>query len=359
MTAGARDILVWGAGAIGGTVAAYLARAGHRVTCVDTAAAHREAIAANGLRISGPVATFTARVTAVSPEALQGTWPLAIFAVKAHHSTPAAQALRPHLALDGAVVTLQNGLSHVDVAAVLGAERVYAGMVGFAADVLEPGHMRFGKGGDLAVGRPGHPVDAKLDEIVAVLRAFEPRTVATDRIESFLWGKLGFVAILYGTTVGMSPLAVLLRDPQFFPLWYGLARELMAVADAEGIAPELFDDFDLTAFRPGAPLDGARRCLAATAAGVAGPNAKPHSGMWRDLNLHKRRTEIDAQLVPIVQLGGRHGLPCHLLDRVCTMIHDIEAGRRIQSDTAVHELLAFAQELDASGARQTLSTVAR
>src|SRR5262245_28357134 len=106
----ARDILVWGAGAIGGTVAAYPAREGHRVTCVDTAAAHREAIAKDGLRISGPVATFTARVAAVSPEEVQGIWPLVIFAVKSHHTTSAAQALRPHLAADGAVVTLQNGL---------------------------------------------------------------------------------------------------------------------------------------------------------------------------------------------------------------------------------------------------------
>jgi 2-dehydropantoate 2-reductase len=357
--ADARDILVWGAGAIGGTVAACLARAGHRVTCVDTAAAHCAAIANDGLRISGPVENFTARVTAVAPEAVQGTWPLAIFAVKAHHSVEAAAALGPHLAPNGVVVTLQNGLSHVDVAKVLGEERVYACMVGFAADVLEPGHVRFGKGGDLAVGRPGRPVDAKLAEIVDVLRAFEPRTVATDRIEAFLWGKLGFVAILYGTTVGMSPLAVLLRDPQFFPLWHGLARELMAVAGAEGIDPEPFDDFDLTTFHPDAPPDLARRCLAITAAGIAGPNAKPHSGMWRDLNLHKRRTEIDAQLVPIVRLGRRHGLPCRLLDRVCSTIHDIEAGRRVQSDATIHELLAYALELDRSGATQSLSSVSR
>src|ERR1043165_398963 len=108
--ASARDILVWGAGAIGGTVAAYLARAGHRVTCVDAAAGHREAIARDGLRISGPVDTFTARVMATSPETVRGTWPLAIFAVKAHHSVDAARTLRSYLAPDAAVVTLQNGL---------------------------------------------------------------------------------------------------------------------------------------------------------------------------------------------------------------------------------------------------------
>jgi 2-dehydropantoate 2-reductase len=74
-----------------------------------------------------------------------------------------------------------------------------------------------------------------------------------------------------------------------------------------------------------------------------GPNSKPHSGMWRDLAVHKRRTEIDAQLVPIVQLGKRHTLPCRLLDRVCAMIHEIEAGTRPQTDDNLLELLAFGE----------------
>ncbi len=341
--AAARDILVWGAGAIGATVAAYLSRAGHRVTCVDTAAAHREAIAAHGLRISGPVDQFTARVAVSSPEDLRGTWPLAIVAVKAHHSTEAAKALKDHLKPDASVITLQNGLCYADVGAVVGHDRVYAGMVGFAADVLEPGHVRFGKRGDLAVGKPGSAIDARLNDIVDLIRIFEPDAVATDRIDAFLWGKLGFVAILYGTAVGMSPLAVLLKDPRFFPVWYQLAGELMAVADAEDIVPESYDNFALTSFRFGQNPDAAREGLIASA-NAAGPNAKPHSGMWRDLNVHRRRTEIDAQLVPVVRLGNSRGLPCRMLDRVCTMIHEIEAGTRAQSDDSLLELLALADE---------------
>ncbi|HVG50099.1 MAG TPA: 2-dehydropantoate 2-reductase [Xanthobacteraceae bacterium] len=334
-----RDILVWGAGAIGGTVAAYLARASHRVTCVDASAAHISAIAANGIRISGPVATFTARVAVASPEELNGTWPIALLAVKAQHSLEAALKLREHLAADGVVVTLQNGLSHVETARIVRPRRVFAGMVGFAADVLEPGHIRFGKGGDLVIGEPGRAADARVEECVSVLRDFEPRATTSDNIDASLWGKLGFVAILYGTALGMSPLAKLFTDRRLFPLWYGLAHEFVGVAEAEGIAPVSFDDFDLAAFRPARPTEAAWDCLM-TVASRLGLNAKPHSGMWRDLAVHKRRTEIDAQLVPIVALGRRYGLPCRLLDCVCTMIHEIEAGTRVQSDDALSELLA-------------------
>ena len=60
--------LVWGAGAIGGTIGAYLTRAKHDVTFVDRAAEHVEAINRSGLRIEGPIAQFVSRTPAVTPE---------------------------------------------------------------------------------------------------------------------------------------------------------------------------------------------------------------------------------------------------------------------------------------------------
>ena len=64
--------LVWGAGAIGGTLGAFLARAGHDITLVDTATDHVDAINANGLRITGPISEFTVRLTARPPDRLTG-----------------------------------------------------------------------------------------------------------------------------------------------------------------------------------------------------------------------------------------------------------------------------------------------
>src|SRR4029079_2898992 len=51
--------LIWGAGAIGGTLGAYLARAGGDVTLVDTAVDHVDGIARRGLRVIGPIDEFT------------------------------------------------------------------------------------------------------------------------------------------------------------------------------------------------------------------------------------------------------------------------------------------------------------
>ena len=65
-------ILIWGAGAIGGTLGAYFARAGEDVLLVDIVQAHVEAINRDGLVIEGPVEAFTQRLRAVTPEQVEG-----------------------------------------------------------------------------------------------------------------------------------------------------------------------------------------------------------------------------------------------------------------------------------------------
>ena len=64
-------ILVWGAGAIGGIIGAYLARAGHEVTFVDIERDHVAAIRGPGLHIHGPVEDFTIQAPAFLPDAQQ------------------------------------------------------------------------------------------------------------------------------------------------------------------------------------------------------------------------------------------------------------------------------------------------
>src|SRR5438105_9974841 len=92
--------LVWGAGAIGGTIGAHLARSGHDVTFVDRVGEHVEAIRSGGLRITGPLAEFTARIPAFAPDDLAGTFEHIVLAVKAQDTEAATRALVPHLGAD-------------------------------------------------------------------------------------------------------------------------------------------------------------------------------------------------------------------------------------------------------------------
>src|SRR5438094_3159079 len=102
-------VLIWGAGAIGGTMGAYLARAGDDVSFVDTVAEHVAAIEGNGIRITGPIAEFTTRAPAFTPASLVGEWDTIVLATKAHHTDVATRALLPHLSAVGCVISAQNG----------------------------------------------------------------------------------------------------------------------------------------------------------------------------------------------------------------------------------------------------------
>src|SRR5690349_23057810 len=123
--------LIWGAGAIGGTLGAYLARAGHDITLVDVVEEHVGEINRAGLRIIGPIDEFTTRAPAFTPEALDGQWDTVILATKAHHTEAAAQALRPHVTHSGCVVSAQNGLNEIAIARIIGAERTVGSFVNF------------------------------------------------------------------------------------------------------------------------------------------------------------------------------------------------------------------------------------
>jgi 2-dehydropantoate 2-reductase len=134
-------VLVWGAGAMGGTIGAYLARCGHDVVLVDQARDHVDAINRRGLQITGPVDEFTVRVPALSPETVIGEFETALLCVKAHNTAQAIRQLAPHVAPSGYVVSIQNGLNELVIAEVIGHERTIGAFVNFGAEEL-PQTMR-------------------------------------------------------------------------------------------------------------------------------------------------------------------------------------------------------------------------
>ena len=144
--------LVWGAGAIGGTMGAHLARAGHDVTLVDTVAEHVDAINRSGLRITGPIAEFSAPAPAFTPDTLRGEWDTIILATKAQHTAIAVPLLLPHLGRSGCVISAQNGLNELIIAEAAGAARTVGAFVNFGADYLEPGVIHYGGRGTVMVG---------------------------------------------------------------------------------------------------------------------------------------------------------------------------------------------------------------
>lgn len=325
----AEPVLVWGGGAIGGSMAAWWARAGVPVTLVDTDQAHVEACRTRGLAIEGPVDQFTQVIPSVTPDGVSGVFRKVVLAVKALATESATRALLPHLAADGAVLSAQNGLNEVAIARLAGEQRTIGCFVNFAADVLEPGRILFGSRGALVLGELSGPPIGRTRGWHALLQLFDPGAVLTDNIWGHLWGKLGYLSMVYATALTDEPMLQHFSDPQRAPVFAALAREVVAVARARGVVPVGFGGFDPAAFAPGAPPDATEASLEALRA-IRRRSAKTHSGIWRDLSVRKRRTEVDSQIGLVAEMGAAAGVPTPLLRTLAGLIHDIEDGRRPQ-----------------------------
>jgi len=331
------QILVWGAGAIGGSVGAWLRRAGHDIAFVDVVGEHVDAIRTTGLQITGPVAQFSITAPAFTPDQLSGAWQRIFLAVKAQHTEAATRALTPHLAQDGYVLSLQNGLNELIIERIIGRDRTIGAFINFGADWMSPGEIIFGNRGAVVLGELDGAMTPRLDALHAVMREFEPQAITTPNLWSYLWGKLGYGAMLFAQALGQKGIADCLARPELLPLWRRLGEEAIVVARAEGIEPRGFNGYDVAAFSPGASEDAARESVAAMVA-FNSASAKTHSGVWRDLAIRKRHTEVDVQIAPIVEIGGRHGIDCRATRKLVAMIHEVEEGRRHMTDDNLLEL---------------------
>src|SRR5438445_60913 len=277
-------LLVWGAGAIGGTIGAHLARAGHDVTFVDRAEDHVAAINRMGLRIEGPLAQFVAKAPAFLPDDIAGEFEHVVLAVKAQDTADATRALAPHLNADGYVVSAQNGLNELVIKSIVGDARTMGCFVNFGEDYLEPGVIQYAGRGAVVLGEIDGRVTARVKELHRAFLDLDDRAIVTTNIWGYLWGKLAYGAQLIATALTNDSIADALADPSYRDIYIELAREVMRVARARHITPEGFNGFDPHAFAPDADRAIAQRSLDEMVA-FNRRSAKTHSGIWRPIDV--------------------------------------------------------------------------
>lgn len=346
MTQQREPILIWGAGAIGGVLGAYWTRAGLPVQMVDIVAEHATACSTTGLNISGPVEQFRQVVPCVTPQELRGTFKTIVLAVKAQATEDAMTMLLPHLASDGFVLSAQNGLNELTIARLAGAERTMGCFVNYGADWLGPGEILFGNRAAVVVGEIDGSVRERTRQMHRDLAIFEPAAVLTDNIWGYLWGKLAYGAMLFATALTTDSMTANFEDSQRFVVFDRLAREVMAVASARHVVPIGFNGFDPACFAPGASDTGARASIAALAE-FNRYTAKTHSGIYRDLAVRKRKTEVDPQIGVIAEIGREVGVPTPAIRCLVTLIHAIEDGSKPMSSDTFSELLAVCERATA------------
>jgi len=327
---------VVGAGAIGGTLGAYMVRGGEDVEFVDRASDHVAAMSAKGLTVRAYNGTFTVPVRAAAIEELRGPLDVVLLAVKAQDTVEAVRALAPHLAESSAVVSLQNGLCEPVIAGLVGARRTVGAFINYNADYLEPGVIHYGGPGAFFVGEIDGTSSKRVAEIVRRLQHFGD-VRATENIFGYLWAKLGYANMLYATALVDVPMADVVE--RHHRLMVELACEVYQAADREGVRLEPFDNVEPGLYYPRErqdwdAIDSSLDSLVATMR----RSEKQKTGVWRDLAVRKRKTEVDQHLGASAAAGERHGLRMPLTHRLIAQIHDLEDGRRTMGWRNIDEL---------------------
>jgi 2-dehydropantoate 2-reductase len=330
------ELVIWGAGAIGGTVGAYLSRAGQNPLLVDADKDHVATMKRSGLKITGPIAEFATPVRAATPDEVRGSIRRVLLAVKSQHTAAAARMIKPLLAPEATVLSLQNGLNGDAIAQKVGAERVLLALVDFASDYIEPGVIHYGGRGSVYVGETTGRITPRVREHVALLKHFDERIEASDNVAGLLWGKIAYGGLLTATALTNDTMADVLGNPRWHGAMGKIGREIVLAAKAAGVTPVGVDGFDAEAFGRGDAAGIAASCDAM--AEHYRHSAKTRSGIWRDLAVRKRKTEVGPLLAPVIAAGKKGGVATPTTERLDAMIAEMEAGQRGFSPENLAEL---------------------
>ena len=338
-------ITIYGAGAIGGVTGAALARAGHDVLLVDRAEDHVAAMNAHGLTIESREGSVTVPVRAITPGALDHELGLVLLAVKSQDTSAALEVLTPRLAEAGAIVSLQNGLNEELIAEKIGAPRTVGCLVNWAADWVAPGRILHGGHGALVLGELDGRMSNRVQGLAKLLAVVAP-TEVTDNVLGYTWAKHVYGALLVATAVVDAHVyEVVERSPAVQQMLVALVVENMRAAEAAGIRLEPFDEYAPADYRAAARGDlAARQRAMEIIARHYRQHTKTKTGIWRDLVVRRRKTEVGALLGATVAKARTLGLGMPLTERLIAMIEDLELGRRAMSWNNIDELVAASRK---------------
>ena len=297
--------VIFGAGAIGGVVAALLAREGVRVVCVARPA-YAEALA-RGITINDAGNQFVVKVDAVTSARELEPEPddVILITAKSQATEAAAAELAAVYPRAQPLVCLQNGVRNEEVAARC-FDRVYAGLVFLSAAQLEPSRINFAQGRTLAIGCFPEGVDRLAERACDDLARASFKAMASAHVMTIKWGK--FILNLNNATHAITGYWIEQgnADAEMRRLMVEVRLEGMRVLDAAGIA------FEPPAGEwspiPVRELTEKLKQPPPPARDDLPEDRRTYASTWQDLALGRKTSEIDHLNGEIVRLGQGAGL---------------------------------------------------
>ena len=319
-------IAIYGAGSLGTILGAFISKAGVPIELINRNKAHVEALKTKGAQVVGTM-NFHQPVVAYTPDEMNGTYDILFLMTKQQHNAEVVQMLKGFLAPDGVLVTFQNGLPEMQIAEVLGEERVLGCTVAWGATMQSPGVCELTSEPDAlsfslgAISTQRSKHFAKVKELLETMGTVEVE-------ENFLgtrWSKLlinaafsGMSAVL-GCTFGEAA-----GPKESRRIVQALIKECIDVCQVGGIRIEPVQGKDIVKLLN--YTNALKRAFSFFIIPIAiRKHAKLKASMLQDLEKGKL-TEVDAINGAVSEYGRKVGFPTPTNDKVVEIIHRIERG---------------------------------
>jgi 2-dehydropantoate 2-reductase len=322
-----KRVVVVGAGAIGGSTACFVAKAGYDLTLVANREEVAQKIRTEGIKVSGVKGSHAVQIPAVAKVSdLQETFDVAFIATKALALKEAAIALLPFLKEDALVVSMQNGICTDILEEVVGTSRTVGCVVGYGATMVERGHLEITSTGTFIVGKTDGAVSENLSFVGSVLESVFPVQITTN-ILAELYSKLIVNSCItsLGAVCGIK-LGPMMKRTHIRRIFLKVIEEAMAVASAMHIiVPPYGGKLDYYGLIKPGIFHSLKSHLMFIVVGWKYKNLK--SSSLQSLE-RSEPTEIDFFNGYIAKKGREVDVKTPVNDRLVAMIKEIEAGKR-------------------------------
>ncbi|WP_250482188.1 2-dehydropantoate 2-reductase [Caballeronia sp. GACF5] len=306
------NILVLGAGAMGGYYGSRLIQAGADVTFLvrpGKLSTFRDA----GLRVSSSLGDFSGPVNAIGSDGLRPEYDLVLLACKAYDLKKASEAIRPAMHSGSVILPLLNGIWPYDqLDSLFGKDRVAGGASYIAVTSLPDLTIEHSATNDrLVIGaRSNCHVDV-INRFYEIIRGAPGVRVLTDDIDQQLWQKWVMLS------AGASATCLMRAN----------IGEILATSFGAAVVRQLFDECLDVAAESRHQLDGG--AIAAIEGLLLDRNSTWTSSMLRDIRSGATKIETHAIVGDMVKRAESFSIEVPGLKMALAHLEAYEAQQRL------------------------------
>jgi 2-dehydropantoate 2-reductase len=318
----AMEMILVGAGQVGGIIGSRLMRAGHDLVLCDADCEHVEAIRRQGLRVDLPGDSFTVRPKILFPGEITGQYDLLFIAVRSESTRVVLDAMAGHLTPDATVVSLQNGMNLPLVVERVGAARAIGAVVRMRSIKAGPGHVLTHQQGYLYIGHIDGSDSTRLKELHMLLNSAIPTKIAAN-MYGVMWSKLTFTSMRMLSWIADEKMPVIWQSDANRRLFADFITEIIKVGEAAGAHFEKLAEYDPNDFHPRRSL--AERMATVEAMARTWKEEKETGGGLK----RGEKTEVDGIIGAVIREGKRLGVPTPLCQAALKVSMDVENRQRV------------------------------